>query len=230
MPTTITFVVQDDLTPAQADKLAGIAKSYVSDLAYCEGGMAAEVDRRIETDRINDEGLTEAMNGKPVSAELAQRWFREALLHVPHVFRALRGAWLNLRPEDRDLGLIDAAAEHWPAIANHKQQIAAVLSDPMWPRKTARSAEIDGHMILAEDFIEGIAINPAHPPRDGVGEQFRDDFEMSFWWGRPFIFQNDPDRDYIVECLDGGAWDRPTQWGVSPTVAGAMEIVRSRME
>lgn len=230
MATTIRFDVPHDLTPAQAEKLAGIAKSFVSELAFAEGGLAREIDRRIETARITEELLPEVMEGKPVPAELARRWFREALVHVPDVFGSLRGAWSNLRLEDQDFGLIDAAAQDWPVINHHKRQIVAVLADPMWSRKTARSAEMDGHMILAEDFIDGIAINPAHPPRDGIGEQFRDDFEMSFWWGRPYIFQNDPEGEYIVECLDGGAWDRPTQWGVSQDIDGAMEIVKRRLD
>lgn len=229
MATTITFEVPEDLTPGQAAELANLARQRTYHLAYAKGGLAAELDRSIETQRLVDEGLPDAREGKPVPADLARRWFRAAIFDAVDVLVSLRGAWSNLPFEDRDLGLIDAAAEEWPAIQNHRRQIADVLADPMWPRKTSRSAEIDGYAILAEMFVDGVAINPAHPPKWGVGEQYRGSFDISFWWGRPYIYQEDPDGVYVVACLDGGAWDRPTQWGFAPDIPGAMAILKERL-
>lgn len=227
MATTITFEVPDDLTPDQAAELARVAKSHIAPFAYVPGGMAAELDRRIETSRINEASFSDAMEGKPPSTDLARRRFREALFCIPDAFSSLRGAWLNLGPEHQELCLIDDAAQEWPAIGTHRQQIAAVLADPMWSRKTARSAEIDGYMISAEMFVDQIAINPAHPPRDGVGEQFRNEFDMNFWWERPYVCQYEPDGKYIVECLNGGAWDRPTLIGFKDTLAEAVEVAKA---
>lgn len=77
--------------------------------------------------------------------------------------------------------------------------------------------------------IEGYAINPLLPdnfsncPNDQRPESHR------FWWGRPFILtKTSGDRTvFWVECLDGGAWDRPTWWGEADTLDAAVEICRT---
>ena len=49
------------------------------------------------------------------------------------------------------------------------------------------------------------------------------------WWrdkGRPDWLQAWPDGvRYTVRCLDGGAWDRSTNWGSYPTLKGALGIL-----
>lgn len=225
MATTISFTLDQDLTAAQAKKVGDMARSYVAHLARGEGGMAAELDRRIETDRITEESYTDWRDGNPIKTDLTLRHLREAVLYAPLLFTSLKGAWSNLPLVDRDLRVIDDFADRdWSTIRTHKDTFAAVFADPMWGRKTARSAEIDGQIILAEQFISGIAINPAHPPVSGVAEVFRSEIDMNFWWGRPYICQAQPDGGYIVECLDGGAWDRPTQHAFVETVEEAVEI------
>lgn len=69
------------------------------------------------------------------------------------------------------------------------------------------------------------------------------------WWNRPFIqtyttddmCRTDADRArwlkawpsgtrYDVRCLDGGAWDRPTCWGMFNTLDEAMQCARGGVQ
>ncbi|MEO9387176.1 hypothetical protein [Chromobacterium phragmitis] len=42
------------------------------------------------------------------------------------------------------------------------------------------------------------------------------------WWGVPYI--ETADGKFIVRCLDGGAWDRPTFLGERPTLEEAIAL------
>ena len=62
------------------------------------------------------------------------------------------------------------------------------------------------------------------------------------WWGRPYIVTQDWDGHgdydawhkawpsgtrYNVRCLDGGAWDRSTKWGMFATLEEAIRCAES---
>ena len=82
----------------------------------------------------------------------------------------------------------------------------------------------EGYDVLV--LPDGIFLFPNYVPQDMPHEE-RSDEEMRIWWGRPFITENDGSKkSYHVQCLDGGAWDRPTFKGRSETVEGAIEIAR----
>ena len=76
---------------------------------------------------------------------------------------------------------------------------------------------------------EGYAINPLLPdnfsscPNEERPESHR------FWWYRPYIVTRPSAEKTVfwVECLDGGAWDRPTWWGEADTLEAAAEICRN---
>lgn len=77
--------------------------------------------------------------------------------------------------------------------------------------------------------FEGYAVDPVLP--DGFDFTPNDERPEShaFWWCRPYIVTRGTieNKCYWVECLDGGAWDRPTFWGESRTLKGAAEICRT---
>lgn len=89
-----------------------------------------------------------------------------------------------------------------------------------------------------EDVIEGVPINPELPPKfDDTPNESRSDRSRA-WWGVPFIrtYDNqDPKfvehwkgtRRYDVRCLDGGAWDRSTVWGMCGTLEEAVALAKS---
>lgn len=83
--------------------------------------------------------------------------------------------------------------------------------------------EFDGVIVTPE----GIFLFPSREPADMPHDE-RTQEEVNLWWGRPFITEGDgPEPRYYVQCLDGGAWDRPTLKGCSHSVSGALSIARS---
>lgn len=77
--------------------------------------------------------------------------------------------------------------------------------------------------------FQGYAVDPtlpegfSHCPNDERPESHR------YWVRRPYIltrqFEGKP--CYWVQCLDGGAWDRPTWWGEAETLEAAAKICRN---
>ncbi len=72
-----------------------------------------------------------------------------------------------------------------------------------------------------------------------VDPQLREDFdetphedrpkaEIDRWWDRPFA-QTLPDGRLQVRCLDGGAWDRSTNYGVAANLGEAKELARRKL-
>lgn len=53
--------------------------------------------------------------------------------------------------------------------------------------------------------------------------------ELRLWWDRPFA-QLTQDGKLVVRCLDGGAWDRPTWYGVAETPAAAAELAATKLQ
>jgi hypothetical protein len=78
----------------------------------------------------------------------------------------------------------------------------------------------------AEDAKEGILIDPSLPTHfyaKAIAE--RSAAEVERWEGLPYIVPTP--LGFRVECLDGGAWDRPTMWGSAGTVDDAIKIAKT---
>ena len=87
---------------------------------------------------------------------------------------------------------------------------------------------------------------PVNPPLpegfDSTPNDERPKWQRDILWGRPYIeiidFSGNPkyEKDWLeawpdgkrfdVRCLDGGAWDRPTAWGMFKTLNEAYECCR----
>lgn len=87
-------------------------------------------------------------------------------------------------------------------------------------------------------------VNPPFPENfDDTPNDERPKWEIEFLWGRPYIeiieFSGDPKfrkqwfdswpdgKRFDVRCLDGGAWDRPTAWGMFKTLDEALRCCES---
>jgi hypothetical protein len=78
----------------------------------------------------------------------------------------------------------------------------------------------------AKDAKEGILIDPtlpAHFYSKAIAE--RSAVEVEKWEGLPYIVS--AQQGFRVECLDGGAWDRPTLWGQSAQIDEAISVAKS---
>jgi hypothetical protein len=86
----------------------------------------------------------------------------------------------------------------------------------------------------------GVAFNPKLPrnfdstPNDARPASHRK------WWNRPYISTQTGDDPhwlnawpsgirYDVRCLDGGAWDRSTGWGMFATLDEALQLIANRV-
>lgn len=98
--------------------------------------------------------------------------------------------------------------------------------------------KIDGVTVQAALEIDGIFIDPV------LGVNFyatRNEDRPSkdqIWWNRPFIqtyhcadpkfLEHFPSGcRYDVRCLDGGAWDRPTCWGMFGKLTEAIACAKA---
>lgn len=79
------------------------------------------------------------------------------------------------------------------------------------------------HMIKTK-----ISINPDLPPDFFcTPNEERSQKEMLTWWRIPFVLSDEcssTETRYNVRRLDGGAWDRPTNYGVFDTLDEAIEV------
>jgi hypothetical protein len=91
-----------------------------------------------------------------------------------------------------------------------------------------------GRFIFVCDQVIGrVPVNPTLPEHFGdTANEKRPQSHMA-WWGVPYveIYEDDHPKfvehwkgtvRYDVRCLDGGAWDRPTCWGMFATLAEAV--------
>ena len=81
--------------------------------------------------------------------------------------------------------------------------------------------------VSAERFVEGIPVNPVLPK--GFYATDNETRPDSPWWNVPYITEGkrgDGSFPFAVECLDGGAWDRPTLWGCFKTEPEAVECAK----
>jgi hypothetical protein len=74
-----------------------------------------------------------------------------------------------------------------------------------------------------------LPINPALPDGfDQTPNEDRSDSEILTWWDQPYAVKRE-DGCFDVRCLDGGAWDRPTYYGVAKTIEEAEEMAKAKL-
>ena len=74
-----------------------------------------------------------------------------------------------------------------------------------------------------------LLVDPKLPKRfDQTPNEERSKAHLDAWWDRPFALRR-PDGQYEVLCLDGGAWDRPTRYGLAPDLAAAEELATKKL-
>lgn len=70
----------------------------------------------------------------------------------------------------------------------------------------------------------GMPVDPRLPPMfDETANETRSKEELDQWWDRPFAVTLEDGR-FDVRCLDGGAWDRSTWYGVADDLEAAIRL------
>ena len=84
--------------------------------------------------------------------------------------------------------------------------------------------------------INGVIIDPCLSSYfDDYPNDYRPAEMIKDWWNRPFIKTHTSFDEktmsvyivFVVRCLDGGAWDRSTNWGNADTLEQALEIAKN---
>ena len=73
--------------------------------------------------------------------------------------------------------------------------------------------------------IDGIPVNPADPPARDIKNDERETEELILWWRQPYLQWNKRGH-WEIRCLDGGAWDRSTNWGAFASLEEALQCAR----
>lgn len=81
---------------------------------------------------------------------------------------------------------------------------------------TVRPSTLPVDPLLREDF-------------DNTPHELRPQHELDEWWERPFAVTL-PNGHLAVRCLDGGAWDRSTNYGVAQSLVEATTLAREKLE
>lgn len=145
---------------------------------------------------------------------------------VAHLKReAKRRSRIDRRQHSHHLDVL--AAEHgypdWAHLIGH----LAPPADKSPARVRAALALKDAREDAALDF--SVPIDPALPSNfDETANQDRSDAELKAWWNRPFA-NTYPDGKLLVRCLDGGAWDRTTYYGLADTHEEARALAREKL-
>ncbi len=70
----------------------------------------------------------------------------------------------------------------------------------------------------------GLLVDPILPKNfDQTPNEERSREQLDEWWNRPFALTNS-DGSLTVRCLDGGAWDRSTNYGIAADPLEAAEL------
>ena len=92
---------------------------------------------------------------------------------------------------------------------------------------------LGGFQFQCSEIRDGVAINPELPANfSSTANETRPPRHRQ-WWDVPYIEVYHDDHPqfvqhwkgntrYDVRCLDGGAWDRPTCWGMFSTLEEAL--------
>lgn len=117
-------------------------------------------------------------------------------------------------------------------------------------RKLAKQAAREGHSTHGEELdrlaqahcfpswreLQAAATPfdlPVDPPLrelfDQTPNEERSQHELDTWWDRPYALTC-PDGHFEVRCLDGGAWDRSTCYGVAASLDEAKVIAERKLK
>lgn len=66
------------------------------------------------------------------------------------------------------------------------------------------------------------------PGFDSAPNEDRPAAEIKAWWEKPFAITMEDGR-LMVRCLDGGAWDRSTHYGIADDMEGAAQLAARRL-
>lgn len=90
----------------------------------------------------------------------------------------------------------------------------------MQQHKSARPTDDDpGELVIDPDLPAAF---------DDTPNEDRSAEEIEQWWLRPFAHVTDDGR-YEVRCLDGGAWDRSTWYGIADDLESARALAKSKL-
>lgn len=80
-----------------------------------------------------------------------------------------------------------------------------------------------------KNVVEGISIHHFSPIKSNIPNEDRSPLEIEKWWNVPYIVEDwdGENSRFFVECLDGGAWDRPTGKAWCQTVDEALDAAKS---
>ena len=82
------------------------------------------------------------------------------------------------------------------------------------------------HAVVAPSELP---LDPDLPSRfDDTPNEDRSARELDTWWDRPFAITR-PDGRLEVRCLDGGAWDRSTHYGIADDIAAAARLAAEKL-
>lgn len=74
-----------------------------------------------------------------------------------------------------------------------------------------------------------VPIDPVLPANfDNTPNDERTTAELDAWWDQPFAISRD-DGTFDVRCLDGGAWDRSTCYGIAKDLVAAVVLAESKL-
>lgn len=74
----------------------------------------------------------------------------------------------------------------------------------------------------------GIPLDPVLPAEfDFTPNDRRSKRELDTWWEKPFAISHGD--KFEVRCLDGGAWDRSTYYGMANSLAEANQLAKAKL-
>lgn len=93
------------------------------------------------------------------------------------------------------------------------------------------------YVFKCREVVEGVAVDPILPENFSSTRNESRPARQLAWWDVPYIeIQTDDNPQFVaawkgntrydVRCLDGGAWDRPTCWGMFATLAEAVALAK----
>ncbi|SOZ17380.1 hypothetical protein [Cupriavidus taiwanensis] len=100
----------------------------------------------------------------------------------------------------------DAGFESWHQLQQAHQD---------WCERKAKSETFPVDPLLPEDF-------------DQTPNEVRSAAELDEWWDRPYAVTREDGR-LEVRCLDGGAWDRSTSYGIASDLDEARKLAEKKL-
>lgn len=119
-------------------------------------------------------------------------------------------------------------------LAKHGRALDAFASDAgyaSWTELVAANAKraLDAATEAGGGAPAPIPIDPELPDDfDDTPNDERSLEELDLWWDRPFAITN-PNGTLTVRCLDGGAWDRSTNYGVAANAEEAAKLGATKL-